>query len=97
VPHAALVEIFGPSGRKQPSLALRATVLVVSGKPPARRSLNVESHDSFSLNHSPLPEATLGPLCGDDMTESTAWRLKMKLLRCNLPIICCDVHAILIA
>ena len=33
VPHAALVEIFGPVGREQPRVALRASVLVVGDKP----------------------------------------------------------------
>src|SRR5580700_1009459 len=53
VAHAALIEIFGPVGSEQPSLALRAGVLVVGHEPCGDRGLGMESHASSSLNHPP--------------------------------------------
>ena len=73
VAHAALVEMFGPVGSEQPSLALRASVLVVGDKPRGERGLGMESHDSSSLNHPLRPIPTLGLLCGSHVTDAVAF------------------------
>ena len=73
VAHAALIEIFGPVGSEQPSLALRASVLVVGDKPRGERGLGMESHDSSSLNHPLRPTRTLGLLCGSHVTDVVAF------------------------
>jgi hypothetical protein len=73
VAHAALVEIFGPIGSKQPSLALLASVLVIGDKTRGECGLGMESHDSSSLNHPLRPSRTLGLLCGSDVTDVVAF------------------------
>src|SRR6202044_915316 len=58
---------------EQPSLALRAGVLVVGDKPRGERGLGMESHVSSSLNHPLRPIPTLGLLCGSHEADAVAF------------------------